>query len=115
MKGFVFYTDRVVPDNAAGCAFGPFIFIRPAYKNDAGLLAHEQVHVAQFFRTFGLLIPLYWLSDSYRLAAEVEAYREQAKHYTVDKTWVFAEFIASRYSLDISKEAAHQLLTGRRE
>ncbi|MDD3938098.1 hypothetical protein [Rhodoferax sp.] len=47
------YTDRL-PANVAGRANGPLIRIKPAYKNDAGIHAHELVHVAQFWR-FGFV------------------------------------------------------------
>jgi hypothetical protein len=102
----VFYTNRFVPTGSAGCARGPLVFIRPEYKGDAGLLAHERVHVWQWFRTIYSLgvvhSLLYLFSDSYRLACEVEAYREQAKHYPDDRTPLFAGFISRDYGLSIS-------------
>jgi hypothetical protein len=45
---------------------------------------------------------MYATSKEYRLQAEVEAYREQAKHYTDDRREVFAYFIAHRYGLSVS-------------
>lgn len=110
----VFYTNLFVPKGSAGCARGPLIFIRPEYKNDAGLLAHERVHVRQWLRTIYSLgvvhSLLYLFSDSYKLAAEVEAYQEQAKHYPDDRTPQFAVFIADDYGLDISAAEALKLL-----
>jgi hypothetical protein len=108
----VFYTNFGVIDGFAGTARGPFIFIRPEYKGDAGLLAHEKVHVWQWLRTLGLHSFLYPLSDRYRLAAEVECYREQAKHYPDDRMPRFAAFISKYYGLRITAKAALDLLRG---
>ena len=55
----------------------PFIFIRPEYRNDKALIAHEQVH----YRSMAWLTPFWWLiyaiSKSFRWAQEVKAYRVQ--------------------------------------
>ncbi len=75
-----FYTNKFIPSGSAGCARGPCIFIRPDHRGDAGLLAHEQVHVSQWWRTLGLHSLLYLVSKKYRLAAEVEAYRKQLEY-----------------------------------
>lgn len=77
----VFYTNFGVLDGSAGTTREPLIFIRPEFKGDAGLPAHEQTHVKQWFRTLGLHLFLYLLSDRYKLDCEVKCYREQAKHY----------------------------------
>ncbi len=107
----VFYTNNFVPEGSAGCARGPFIFIRPQYRTDKGLLEHEKVHVGQAVR--GLFIfhaLLYLLSDKYKLNCEVEAYKEQAKHYEDDRTPQFAVFIADDYGLSITAKDALKLL-----
>lgn len=106
----VFYTDWFIPAWAAGCARGPFVFIRPQYKDDAGLLAHEKVHVKQWLRTLGLHGLLYWLLDKYKLASEVEAYKVQATHYPDDRRPLFARFIAMHYGLGITQQTALALL-----
>lgn len=106
----VFYTNRFVPTGSAGCARGPLIFIRPEYKGDAGLLAHERVHVWQWLRTLGLHSFLYLLSDSYKLACEVEAYKAQAACYADDRTPMFAIYIADDYGLNITAAEALKLL-----
>lgn len=106
----IFHTNLFIPKWAAGCANGPLIFIRPKYKDDLGLLAHEKMHVWQWYRTFGVHSLLYLFSKKYKLAAEVEAYKEQAKHYTDDRSLRFAGFIARDYGLNISVEDAYKLL-----
>jgi hypothetical protein len=105
-----FYTNFGVPRGSAGCARGPVVFIRPEYRDDRGLYEHELTHVKQWFRTLGLHSFLYLLSDRYKLACEVEAYREQDKHYAEDRRALFAKFIAQDYDLDITQDEALALL-----
>ena len=105
----VFYTDRLIPQQFAGCARGPVIFIRPKYKNDKGLLEHEKVHVRQFWRTLGLHGPIYKFSKSYRLKCELEAYSVQLR-YSPNSADAFAKFIAEKYDLDITQAEAKEAL-----
>jgi hypothetical protein len=106
----IFITNKFIVEGFAGCAMGPVILIRPEYKNDIGLLEHEKVHRKQWLRTFSIHSFLYLWSDKYKLSAEVEAYKEQAKHYLDDRRPKFAEYIASRYGLMVTKEEALELL-----
>lgn len=106
----VIYTNKFIPEKFAATTYGPVVLIRPKYKNDKGLLEHEKVHVWQWVMSFGLHSLLYKFSKKYRLEAEVCAYKEQIKYYSVDNTELFAEFIASKYDLDISKDEAVILL-----
>lgn len=105
----IFYTNWFIP---AWAARGPFIFIRPAYKDDAGLLAHEKVHVKQWLRTLGLHGLLYLMSDKYKLAAEVEAYKAQATSYPDDRRPQLAAHLAAHYDLDITQHEALERLKG---
>ena len=105
----VFYTDNL-PENKAGVANAFVIRIRPKYKTDKGLLQHELVHVKQWFRTFTLHSPLYMFSKSYRLKAELEAYREQLKYYEDDRTEMFAGFICNDYDLNVDKNTVIGML-----
>lgn len=105
-----FYTNWFIPKRFAATTYGPFIFIRPEKKSDAGLLAHEQTHVRQFWRNpfFGIA---YCLSKEARLKYEVEAYREQLK-FSPDKADAFALALSTKYGLDITKDEAFvRLLT----
>lgn len=106
----VVYSDRLVPDGSAGCARGPVVFIRPGRRGDRGLLMHERTHVKQWWRSAGLMSLRYKFSRTHRLAYEVEAYREQARHYPEDRRRVFAEFIASSYDLNVTADQAEALL-----
>lgn len=106
----VFYTDRFVPTRFSAYTRGPFIFIRPAYRGDRGLLEHERVHVRQWLRSLGLHALLYLLWHDYRLRCEVEAYQVQAAHSAGDIAPVFARLIATKYRLKITEHEALRLL-----
>jgi hypothetical protein len=110
----IFFTDALVPDGFEGYAFGPLAFIRPRRRDDAGLIAHEETHVEQFWRLPIIHSIRYRWDADYRLACELEAYRVQLTHSLAD--WrqadaaLFAEFIATKYDLEITAEAALALL-----
>ena len=105
LPSLVVYTERV-PKGSAGCANGPVIRILPEYKNDEGLLQHELIHVQQAYRLLFIFHALlYYFNDSYRLQAEVEAYRKQLE-YSPDKTYsanLFAGFICTDYNLQADR------------
>mgnify|MGYP000016941729 CR=1 FL=1 len=107
---FTFYTDRFIPSAARACAKGPFIFVRPQYRDDRGLLEHEKVHRSQWIRTLSLHSWLYLFVPEYKLAAEIEAFREQARWYDDDRLPYFAKIISTRYGLNVTEEAALKLL-----
>lgn len=110
MIKLVFYTDNLIPEQFAGITRWFIVLIRPKYKDDAGLLAHELVHVSQFWRSVGVLPILYRFSKKWRLVLEVEAYREQLKYYSDDRRTLFANFLATRYGLDITETEVLGLL-----
>lgn len=128
------YTVKI---KTAGLQAGPVILIRPEYRNDDGLHEHEKTHVAQWLRVTGAvclffsfwyfatesawalaLLPVsiavhglaYKLIPTYRLLCELEAYREQAKHYPDDRMPLFARYIANDYGLRISEANTLELL-----
>ena len=107
---FVFYTDRFIDQGSRGCCRGFLIFIRPQYRDDRGLLEHERVHRRQWFRTLSLSSWLYLFVPEYRLAAEVEAYKEQARWFDDDRLPRFAKIISTRYGLKVTEEDALKLL-----
>lgn len=78
MPALTFYTN-LFPRRFAGYTFGPLILIRPQYRGDAALLAHEQAHVRQFWRSWGTAGLWYWLSPAARLRYELEAYRAEVR------------------------------------
>lgn len=106
----VFYTTTFVGDDYAGKSFGPFIFIKPQYKDDVGLLEHEKIHVQQFWRHFPIFGLLYRVFKHRRMCFEVEAYAEQSKHYTDDRIPKFAQLISEKYNLGITPEIAERAI-----
>jgi hypothetical protein len=73
----IFYTNFGIQEGLDGCARGPFIFIRPEFRDNYGLIEHEKVHVKQFWRTFGLHGLFLFFSKKYKLKSEIEAYHRQ--------------------------------------
>jgi hypothetical protein len=100
--GIVFFFSFGVPKKHSGIAYGPIVFILPEYMNDRGLLEHELVHTRQFWN------PLKWFKG--KLWWEVEAFKEQAKWYSDDRSHAFARLISTDYALDISVDNAEKLL-----
>lgn len=115
LPALVVYTDRI-KNGFAGCANAMVVRIRPAFKDNEGLLQHERVHVRQAYRLLFLIHALlYLLIAPYRLRAEVEAYRKQLE-YSADRdaaVAVFAFFICDKYRLDMDQFAAETMLKGK--
>lgn len=135
MISYTFYTDNI-PEGFGGVSYGPYIKIRPKYREDSGIHAHEQTHANQWWAWFlagavaayflhplgnfywyyallagvGMHGLLYKFVQAYRLWCEVRAYRVQLGHYATDKRLQFAGFISHSYRLDISTEDAFLLL-----
>lgn len=106
----IFYTNWLIPGKFSAMTYGPFIFIRPTRKGDAGLVAHEQTHVKQFWRNplFGLW---YLFSKKARLGYELEAYKAQLPH-DPSRLNALAEALANRYGLGLSVGDAKRMING---
>lgn len=101
----VIYTDRLPSFVKGGITLWRFIFIRPKYRDDLGLLHHELTHIRQGWRM--LLYPF----PKHRLRLEVEAYREQMKWYrTSTVVEIFAHYLVNDYGLNITLDEARRLL-----
>ena len=124
MYPLTFFVRTLAP-NVGGESRGPIIRIAEKYRDDEGLYRHELMHVKQWAVWSLLSIPvayvlyqlalfdylalailpialhsvLYRFIMPYRFWCEVEAYKEQAKHYTDDRRPLFAEYIANSYDL----------------
>jgi hypothetical protein len=128
------YTDDM-PAWMGGYAKWFYIAIRPKYRDDKGIHEHEKEHVKQWWLTtilaaviigaicyrtgysyayMGFSVSvfqiLYLVIPWFKLQMEVEAYRQQLKHYADDRVPLFAKFIATKYDLKITAEEAEQLL-----
>lgn len=132
---FVKFTDNI-ENGFGGTAQGPFIKILPKYKDDEGLLAHEKVHVHQWYAVLapGLLIstlltllvspsfwPLYGLAPflhqllykfvrPYRRWCEVQAYRKQLATGGYDSSDFAVTALVEKYDLNLSTNKAKALL-----
>jgi len=104
----IIYTD-LMPSRFGGYTIGPITLIRPKYKNDLSLHAHEAVHRKQFSRNplFGLA---YLFSKEARKGYEVEAYRAQlaVNPALLDNC---ARWLSTNYDLGISIAEAKALLS----
>lgn len=104
----ILYTN-IMPRRFAGYTIGPLVLIRPGYKADVGLHAHEAVHVAQFWSN-PLMGLFYMFSKKARLRYEVEAFRAQL-NLSPGREQRFAGFLATNYGLELSTDEALALLT----
>lgn len=135
MWPLTFYVKSLPPD-VGGTANGPVIQILEKYRDDKGIYWHEVEHVQQWaigtlvgcaaLAAICRLIPeipwqviilgtalhplLYKLLPDYRLWAEAQAYKEQAKHYADDRKPLFASYISKYYGLNIKPEVALEML-----
>lgn len=105
----------VLPDDVAGQAHGPVVFIKPKYRDDDGLRAHELTHVWQWWLTLGLHPLLYAFCKPYRLWAEVMAYREQMRYQDRHGNRITAEQAAGllmlpRYEFNLTASEAMDAL-----
>lgn len=134
---WVIYTDHL-PDDVSGRANGPVVRIRPRYRDDAGIHAHEYEHVRQWYAeglvgmalvallalAAGVHWPLalaiapigmathslgYSLWSRHRLWCEVQAYRVQMRHgLSLDDA--VARLISPRYRFGLRRQDALRLL-----
>jgi Flp pilus assembly protein TadB len=128
------YTDKM-PDNVGGYARWFYIAIRPKYKDDKGIHAHELEHVRQWwvltivgaaliagachilghpyiYAALGTAIHplLYKFVRPYRQWAEVQAFKEQLKHHEPSYVTNLARRLSRGYGLKITVEQAERLL-----
>ena len=86
----------------------PVILVLPDQANNVGLIEHEMVH----YREQAWIAPIWWLryvlSKSFRLAAEVRAYKRQIEVGGISRLTAAAMLL--NYGLDITLEQALQLL-----
>lgn len=107
----LFFTNRLIPEGRAGCAYFFVALVRPEYRDDTGLIAHELVHVRQFWHLPFIHGILYRFWPSYRYRCELEAYREQLRH-SPHAALIFARYLAETYDLPITIAQALKDLNG---
>lgn len=124
------YTDRL-PDNVGGAANAFVVRIRPKYKDDKGIHAHEYEHVKQwwiasfvvcaaiaagsFVWKYQIALALlgiaahsmaYIFIDKYRLYAEAKAFAKQVKPDHSDIEVMAGRLAGEHYGLHITKTQA---------
>ena len=106
------YTDANMKENVGGYARFWFVRIRPKYKDDFGILQHELIHVAYWWKYGVIGRLLYKFSKKWRLSEEVDAYREQLKYASDQERYrdMYAGFISKNYGVDVTQEEAVKLL-----
>lgn len=86
----------------------PVIFVLPDQADNVGFIEHEMVH----YREQAWIAPLWWLryvlSKSFRLAAEVRAYKRQIEVGGITRLTAAAMLL--NYGLGITLEQALQQL-----
>lgn len=105
-----------LPSGAAAMTpFNWLILVKPAYINDAALIAHEQTHIAQRKRIpfAGTLVwwARYALSKQWRMQYEIEAYRVQIASPGGISLVSAAYCLSTMYRLDISFDRTLAALT----
>jgi len=115
----VFYTEKV-KGGFAGVSYGPWIKMRPEYKDDNPLLQHELTHCKQWYRTFGIHGWLVLFGNKKHIfESEVEAYAVQAslqpELMILSRVDLYATFISTKYGLNVTKDEAKEALMGKLE
>lgn len=106
----VIYTNFMWP-SADAMYLGVCVLIRPKYRDDNALLAHEMVHHEQNKRHWFFFIR-YLTSKKFRLEMEVEAYRVQVA-IAPSSLDACAKALAENYGLNLPVAYARQLITNR--
>ena len=136
MKYYLIKYAKELPNGFGGTAQGPLIKILSKYKDDAGLLEHEKVHVRQWYAVLALVLlisglltllvspslwPLYGLAPflhqllykfvrPYRRWCEVQAYRKQLAIGGYDSSHFAVTALVEKYDLNLSTNDAKALL-----
>ncbi len=101
------------PDNGewfAGRAYGPVVKIKRKYKDDKGLLWHEEEHVRQFYKTLGLHGLLYKFVRRYRAWAEATAYARQVEGGADLARMALAMSKPENYDLEMTQAEARRAI-----
>ena len=102
-------TNRFIPKRFDAYTIGPVILIRPTRADDAALIAHERVHLQQFYRWLGLNGLLYLFSKKWRLEFELEAHRVEYS-LAPNRLDVLAANLAHNYNVGITFTQAREAI-----
>lgn len=104
-----------LPGKIVGLSLGFAVLIDPRYFDDEPTIRHELIHCRQFWQNgMALHFLRYWLSEAYRLNAEVEAFREELACINEasyeSRLSDFASALSESYGLRIAHHDAKTLL-----
>jgi len=95
---------KLIPKGFQAISLWPFILVLPEHSSNTGLIEHELVH----YREQAWVAPIWWckyiFSKSFRLAAEVRAYKRQIAVGGITKE--SAVLMLLQYNLNISYSEA---------
>lgn len=95
----IFEVDKIEGyETITGSANGFVIRIEKDAANKDAILAHELVHVKQWWLSLGIHPILYALSECYRIWAEVQAYKKSIEYGAHTKESA-ARVIADKYNI----------------
>ena len=108
----VFYTNFLIPKRFSAIVLGFVILIRPRQRGNKALIAHEKVHVRQFWRSWCLFPILYLLWPAKKLKYEAEAYGVSLLYATSfrEKLNEYSYALSHKYNLNITQEEAESLI-----
>jgi hypothetical protein len=101
--------SNLVPKPFYAFTAWPFIVVKPEHADNVALIAHEMVH----YKEQAWITPIWWLryalSKTFRIAAEVKAYKVQI--IMGDMTPAQAAGWLMKYDSSLTIEAATELLS----
>ena len=107
MLKFIIVTDLLIPARFDALTIGFVVLVRPKNQHSEPLIAHELVHVKQFWNNPLFYGIRYQFSKKSRFAYEAEAYRTQlALDPSEHNRLTFASFLVNNYRLDITMDQA---------
>lgn len=107
----IIYTNRLIPSGFDAITLLFVILIRPNKRDDPQLIAHEKVHVRQFWRSWGTFHIRYLLDENYRFECEVEAYKMSILHGEIPED---AAKYLMKYKAGLTHGEAMTLLKGKK-
>lgn len=107
-----------LPGRLVGVCLGPGVVVRLDYLDDWPTIVHELTHCQQFWRGLALIhLIRYYGSQRYRLAVELEAFREEINACPAaereSRLLESARALASGYGLQMDVNHCQALLAAR--
>jgi len=111
LPAFIIRNNTFVPKHFTGIALWMFVLIRRDIKLNEGMLQHELVHVRQQYRWPFIYGLLYYLSQTWRVKFEVEAYKKTIEYNKRTPRSIAKNIVKSYKITKFSEEQIYKLLT----